>query len=209
MQIINQQIDRYLDDLLPEREAVVQEMETLAKQRNCPSIGPQVGRICHQIARSIGARRIFELGSGFGYSTYWFATALPPGGKVFFTDFSDENIKLARDFFDRCGVVTKVEIHKGDALDTLQRTEGQFDLIFNDLDKALYPVTLDLVLPRLRKGGVLLTDNLLWHGKVLDPQPSHQTQGIMEYTRRIFSSQELFTVLIPVRDGLGVSLKVR
>ena len=148
------------------------------------------------------------MGSGFGYSTYWLAKGLPDDGKVIFTEYSPNNIKLAEDFLGRTNVLDKVEIIQGDAIERLEKMDGEFDLILNDIDKEYYPKSLEVILPRLRKGGILITDNLIWNGRVVEAEPDAQTQSIMEYTKMIYDSPDLWTTIIPLRDGVGISLKL-
>ncbi|MCH8872704.1 O-methyltransferase [candidate division KSB1 bacterium] len=208
MPILGPKIEQYLNDLLPERESVVQEMEEYAEANNFPIVGPLVGRLCYQIVKSINAKRIFEMGSGFGYSTYWLARGLAGDGKIIFTEYSQENIKRAEDFLGKTQVLDKVEIIHGDAIEALENRDEEFDLILNDIDKEYYPKSLKVILPRLRKGGILITDNLIWNARVVEAEPDAQTRGIMEYTKMIYDSPDLWTTIIPLRDGVGISYKL-
>ncbi len=208
MNLLDPEISRYLDELLPDRDPILLEMEKLAQDRQFPIVGPLVGRLCYQLVKTIHASRIFEMGSGFGYSGYWMAKALPENGKIICTESSTENIKRAANFFERGGLANKVEFRQGDALEIIQQVDGPFDVILNDVDKEDYPRALELMVPRLRKGGVLITDNLFWHGRVVEPHPDRATQGILQYTKSLYSSKELYTTIIPLRDGVGVSIKL-
>ena len=208
MPILEPKIEQYLNDLLPERESVVQEMEEYAEANNFPIVGPLVGRLCYQIVKSINAKRIFEMGSGFGYSTYWLARGLAGDGKIIFTEYSQENIKRAEDFLGKTQALDKVEIIHGDAIEALENRDEEFDLILNDIDKEYYPKSLKVILPRLRKGGILITDNLIWNARVVEAEPDTQTRGIMEYTKMIYDSPDLWTTIIPLRDGVGISYKL-
>ncbi len=208
MPILEPKIEHYLNDLLPEGDPVVQEMETYAEANDFPIVGPLVGRLCYQLAKSVHAKRIFEMGSGFGYSTYWLARGLPEKGKIFFTEYSLNNIKLARDFLARAQVLDRVEIIQDDAIESLEKAEGEFDLILNDIDKEYYPKSLKVILAKLRKGGILITDNLIWSGRVVEAEPDAQTRSIIEYTKMIYESPELWTTIIPLRDGVGISYKL-
>ena len=208
MPILEPKIEKYLNDLLPERESVVREMEEYAEANQFPIVGPLVGRLCYQMVKSIKAKLIFEMGSGFGYSTYWLARALPDDGKIFFTEYSQDNIKLAEDFLGKAQVLDKVEIIQGDAIRALENRDEEFDLIMNDIDKEYYPKSLKVILSRLRKGGILITDNLIWSGRVVNTEPDAQTRSIMQYTRLIYDSPDLWTTIIPLRDGVGMSLKL-
>ncbi len=208
MPILEPKIEQYLNDLLPERESVVQEMEEYAEANQFPIVGPLVGRLCYQMVRSINAKRIFEMGSGFGYSTYWLARGLAGDGKIIFTEYSQENIKLAEDFLEKTQVLDKVEIIHGDAIEALENRDEEFDLIMNDIDKEYYPKSLKVILSRLRKGGILITDNLIWNARVVEAEPDTQTRSIMEYTKMIYDSPDLWTTIIPLRDGVGISYKL-
>ncbi|HEX9652195.1 MAG TPA: O-methyltransferase [bacterium] len=208
MEIISSEITRYLDELLPVRDPILVEMEKLAEERKFPIVGPLVGRLCFQLVKLTNAASVFEMGSGFGYSAYWMGLALPAAGKIICTEKSSDNIKLARDYFRRGGLADKVELLQGNALDIIEEFDRPFDVILNDINKVDYPKSLDLILPRLRAGGVLITDNLLWHGRVAQPNPDADTRGVLEYSRMIYSHPQLLTTLIPLRDGVGVTLKL-
>ena len=151
--------------------------------------------------------RSLDLGSGFGYSAYWFGLALGEPDALTLTEFAPENIRLARDYFQRGRVRCELHFHQGDALEILEKLEGPFDIIFNDVDKYQYPKVFRMVGPRLRKGGLFICDNVLWHGQVVEPNPDPSTRGIVEHNRLIFESGTFFSSIIPVRDGLSVSVK--
>src|SRR5215471_12558315 len=154
-------IDRYIKELLPPRDAVVVEMETLAAERDVPIVGPAVATLLATLASSIGARRVFELGSAIGYSTAFFARAVGPSGKVFYTDGSAENAGKARGYLGRLDLLERVEVLVGDAVTSLEKTSGVFDVVFLDIDKDGYPAALEAAAPRVRPGGFLLADNVL------------------------------------------------
>ncbi len=208
MDLIHPEINRYLDSLLPERHPKLLEMERFAKERDFPIVGPQVGRVLYQYVKITGARRIFEMGSGFGYSAFWIAMALPAEGKLICSEASQNNVDLAEDYLKVAGLLPKVQLRIGDALKILGKTEGLFDLIFCDVDTEFYPDALQLALTKLREGGLLITDNALFHGRVLSPNPDATTRGVVEYNRAAFSTENLWTVILPVRDGLAVSWKM-
>src|SRR3954447_381686 len=154
-------VDDYLYSMLPPRDAVLAEMEDQATQRKIPIVGPAVGSILHQLALMINAKTVFELGSAIGYSTIWWARAVGEKGSVVYTDGDSKNAERARAYFQRTGVADRVKLHVGDALEALSEQKEQFDIIFNDVDKDDYPRVLRLVAPRLRKGGLFITDNVL------------------------------------------------
>ena len=208
MPITDPDVEQYLYDLLPSRDAVLEEMEQLAEQRGIPIIGPVVGRILYQLVRLAGAKRVFEMGSAIGYSTIWMARAAGEGATVYYTDSDPENARQAEKFIQRAGVRNRVQILTGDALELLDRTPGTFDVIFNDVDKEQYPQVFRKAVPRIRKGGLLIADNALWYGKVTQPPEDEATRGIVEFNRLIYSSKELFTTILPVRDGFAVCEKL-
>ena len=191
------------------RQAPGLEMHTLARERSFPIVGPEVGRLLFQVARMLGARRIFEMGSGFGYSTLWFARAVPESGRVYHTDGDPENTARARDFLSRAGLSDRVEFLSGDARDLLQAAPGEFDIVFCDIDKHQYPSAYEIFRNRVRAGGAVLIDNLIWSGKVAQGDDDPDTEGIREYLRRMWSDADFVSSLLPIRDGVGLSLKIR
>lgn len=207
--IVLPEIDSYLDSLAPERPAVLKEMETRARRDNIPIVGPLVGSVIYQLTRSRGARRIFELGSAIGYSTIWLALAAGPDAEVFYTDGDPAKAAEARDWFEQAGVADRIQVKVGDALELFDATGGDFDLIFNDVDKHDYPRVFERTLPRLRRGGLLLTDNVLWSGRVTaPPAPGDvQTPAIQEFNTRAAALEGCVYTILPLRDGLGVLMK--
>jgi len=201
-------VDDYLFSLLPARDAVLSEMEAEAGKRKIPIVGPAVGRILQQLAIMSEAKKIFEMGSAIGYSTIWWAQAVGKGGRVFYTDGDRKNADEARRYFDRAGVADRITVKVGDALELLSEEKQEFDIIFNDVDKEDYPRVLRLAIPRLRKGGLFVADNVLWSGKVADPKNKEaSTKAIMEFNRLLYGSPHLFTTILPIRDGLAVAVK--
>jgi caffeoyl-CoA O-methyltransferase len=209
-EILADPIESYLNALLPARDAVLQEMERYAAEHNVPIVGPACGRVLHQLVRISRARRVFELGSAIGYSTLWLARAVGPKGVVFYTDSDPENARRAQAYLKRARMLDRVRLLTGDAIELLRSTKGEFDLIFNDVNKDQYPKVFRLAVPRLRIGGLLITDNVLWSGKVARAAGDDaQTSAIQEFNRLLYSSSRLFTTVIPLRDGLSVSERLR
>lgn len=201
-------VDDYLYSLIPPRDEVLAEMEDYAAKNKVPIVGPVVARILQQMAMVVNARNIFEAGSAIGYSTIWWARAVGDGGKVIYTDGDRANSDRARKYFERAGVTERISIHTGDALELLSEQKQEFDIIFNDVDKEDYPRVLKLAVPRLRKGGLFITDNTLWSGRVTQKNPTATTtRAIQEFNRQLYASKELFTTILPVRDGVSVSVK--
>ncbi len=201
-------VDDYLYSMLPKRDEVLTEMEGYASEHNIPIVGPAVARVLQQLALTINARTVFELGSAIGYSTIWWAQAVGEKGRVIYTDGDPGNAERARRYFDRAGVSNRITLHTGDALEVLSEQKQQYDIIFNDVDKEDYPRVLRLVSPRLRKGGLFVTDNVLWSGRVAEKNPRDpQTKAILEFNRLLYNSEGFYTTILPIRDGLAVALK--
>ena len=186
-------------------------MEEEAARRGIPIVGPAVGRLLAQLVRISGARRVFELGSAVGYSTVWLARAVGPGGRVFYTDGSEEVAAEARRNLEDAGVADRVTVLVGDALECLARTDGELDLVFNDVDKEGYPEVLRQAVPRLRPGGLLVTDNVLWDGALRLPacEDDAETAAIREFNRLSYAHPDLEVTIVPLRDGVAVARKIR
>ena len=200
-------VDDYLYSMLPKRGEVLAEMEEYASEHDIPIVGPAVARVLQQLAMAINARTVFELGSAIGYSTIWWAQAVGENGRVIYTDGDGKNAERARSYFARAGVSRQITLHTGDALEYLSEQKQEFDIIFNDVDKDDYPRVLRLVAPRLRKGGLFITDNVLWSGRVAEKNPDATTKAILEFNRKLYDSKEFYTTMLPIRDGLAVALK--
>jgi predicted O-methyltransferase YrrM len=205
--ILNTKVEEYLADLLPKRDEVISEMERYAKKHDVPIIGPVVARMIYLVAQISGAKRIFEMGSAIGYSTIWLARAAGPEAEVYYTDGDPANAARARGYFKRAGVENSIQIMTGDAVNLIDQVPGEFDLIFIDVDKHQYPDALRKAVPRLRSGGLLLTDNVLWSGKVSRKSTDSRTRAIQQFNKLIYSSSELFPIIIPLRDGVAVCRK--
>jgi len=206
--ILNSNVESYMNDLLPKRDAVLEEMEKLAKRRDIPIIGPACARVLYLMAKLTKARRIFEMGSAIGYSTIWLARAVGPRGRVYYTDGDASNARSAREFLARAGVERRVDVLVGSAQKLLDQTPGKFDIIFIDVDKHQYPEALRKALPRVRSGGLIITDNVLWSGKVTRRALDANTRGVQEFNREIYASKQLFPIIIPLRDGVAVCQKL-
>jgi predicted O-methyltransferase YrrM len=207
--IVHPDLVDYMTRVTPPRDEVPAAMEAIARDRGFPIVGPLVGRLLFALARSTGARRVFELGSGFGYSTYWFARAVGPEGEVVHTEGSEENSRLARELLARAGLAEQVRFEVGDAREIIKSYDGPYDIVFCDVDKDQYPGVPDLAVPRLRTGGLLLFDNMLWFGRVADPEPDEEsTRGVQEVTRLLYARDDLVTTILPLRDGVSVSVKL-
>lgn len=207
--ILDPGTEEYVNALLPSRDSVLREMERFAAKHKVPIVGPACGRVLHQLALLSRARRVFEMGSAIGYSTLWLARAVGPRGTVFYTDTDPRNAERARTYLRRAGVLRRVKIMVGDALESLRSTRGRFDLIFNDVSKVQYPEVFQLALPRLRPGGLLVSDNVLWSGRAARSAVPRDkaTRAIQKFNRLIYRSPQVLTTIIPLRDGLAVCSK--
>lgn len=210
MDLIAPQVGAYLDALVPPREPELERMEAYAREHRFPIIGPAAGHFCYQIARLIGARRVFELGSGYGYSTAWFARAVKEngGGEVHHVVWDDELSAMARGHLAALGYANLVRFHVAEGIETLSRTDGPFDLVFNDIDKDAYPRSLPVIEEKLRPGGVLIIDNMLWDGRIFNRHDhSANTQGVRTFTEQISTSRDWIVSLVPIRDGVIVAVR--
>jgi caffeoyl-CoA O-methyltransferase len=207
---IQDDVEVYLYSLLPERDAVIKEIEDHAAKNRVSIIGPAVARFLSLLVHITGAKRIFEMGSAIGYSTIWLARAAGPKAEIFYTDGNPENAKRAGDYFRRAGVARRIKVQTGNALELVKKASGKFDIVFNDIDKYQYPEALRAALPKLKRGGLLIADNTLWSGKAARPASADDknTLGIQEFNRLVYESKELYPVLIPLRDGVTVAQKL-
>ena len=201
-------VEDYMYNMLPPRDRVLEEMEEEAGKNKIPIVGPAVARIFFQLATMINAKTVFEMGSAIGYSTIWWARAVADGGRVIYTDGDPKNAERARGYFQRAGVANRITLKTGDALELLSEEKQQFDIVFNDVDKDDYPRVLRLAAPRVRKGGLFVTDNVLWSGRIADKNSSDpRTKAIQEFNQALYASPDFYTTILPVRDGVAVALK--
>jgi len=209
-EIISAEVSEYLERLVPKRPPELVRMERHARKTRFPIIGPAVGQLCYLLARSIGAKRVFELGSGFGYSTAWFGRAVKEngGGVVHHVVWDEELSRQARVHLDALGLGDQVQYTVGEAVAALGREAGAFDLIFNDIDKRGYPAALPVIESKLRSGGLLITDNLLWSGRIFDKKNrTPDTQGVRKLTSLVMKSPNWTASIVPIRDGVLVARK--
>jgi predicted O-methyltransferase YrrM len=185
-------------------------MEEIAEKEDFPILGPVCGYYCYQLARMINARSVFELGSGYGYSTAWFAKAVQEngGGVVHHTVWDGDLSKRAQGHLSALGFGELIQYHNAEAVATLRQTQGPFDIIFNDIDKEGYPDSLPVIKERLKHGGLLIIDNMLWSGRVYDSNNEDKnTEAIRRFTRDITSDLDWIVTLFPARDGMIIAYK--
>lgn len=200
-------IEQYMHDLLPPRDEVLSEIEAYAAEHKIPIVGPAVARFLSGLIMMTKAKRIFELGSAIGYSTIWLARAAGPDAEVHYSDGDPDKAKRARGYFERAGVASRIRVHVGDALSALASTPGTFDVIFNDVDKDGYPAVLEAVPNRIRKDGLFITDNTLWHARVLDPK-EETDRAVCLFNQRLFGSLQFYATQLPIRDGVSVAIRL-
>ena len=195
-----EEVHKHLLKVTPERPQVLREMENYAEEIDFPIVGPLVGRLLYQLTILTKARKILELGSGYGYSAFWFSMASG--------DNNSKNKKLAMDFFKRAGLRSHFDYKVGDSLKIAKRLSGPFDIIFNDVAKKDYPPTIDLAAPLLRKGGLFITDNLLVEGKVYARSTEKSPKAVKEFTESLYKDSRFFTTIMPLRDGVSIAVKL-
>jgi caffeoyl-CoA O-methyltransferase len=208
--IVEPRIEEYLKGLYDDGDPVRLEMEALAREKRFPIVGPLVGRALIVLAKAIGARRVFELGSGYGYSALHFARAVGEQGIVHCTELSQENVARAEDFLDRAGLWGRIVYHREEAVAALRRVGGTWDIVYNDIDKDGYPETVEVAHKHLRPGGLFITDNVLWSGRVLPDEDdgTKATRGVKEFTRLLLAHPGFLTYVNPTRDGVAVALRL-
>ena len=212
-QIVPDAVERYLAGLNRAGDPVLDEITRGNATRGLPLVDAEVGALLRVLATSIKASRILEIGTAIGYSGIWLARALPADGMLVTMEFDEDRAREARENFTRAGVADRVSVVVGDAQQKIAKVSGPFDLIFQDGDKTLYTPLLDRLVALLRPGGLLVTDNVLWDGEVIPgfaATPQHDavdTRAIIEYNQRVAAHPDLLTSIVPLRDGVSISVK--
>jgi len=214
MDILNPAVERYLASLATtDDEDVLLEMEGYAREHGFPIVGRLCGRFLEVMARSIDAKRIFEMGSGYGYSAYWFSRATGPEGEIHLTDMDPENEKRALDYLGRAGLDGPIDYHVSSAFDAFNETSGEFDIVYCDIDKHEYPQAFELARSRVRVGGLYMCDNMLWSGRVtgeeLDDSNPELTRTIDKANKLIAADPDFRSFILPIRDGVVCAVKLR
>jgi caffeoyl-CoA O-methyltransferase len=214
--VVGEEVTRYMRSLQDGHDdPVLSAMEQQAREHGFPIVGRLVGVTLDLLARAVGARRVFELGSGYGYSAYWFARAVGESGEVYCTDQDPENEKKASGYLGRAGLWDRIHFHLSDAVEALGKVPGEFDVIYNDIDKHGYPHAWQAARERVRVGGLYLCDNVLWSGHVADQPPTDRpgypgyTKAIVEHNRLIAEDKNYLSTIVPTRDGVMVALRLR
>jgi len=216
-EVVPPEVERLAGLVGPERDAILDEMETHAREESFPIVGPAIGGWLALLARAVDARRVFEFGSGFGYSAYWFARTLPADGEVVLTEIDADELDLARTFFDRAGLTDRAQFEHGDALDTVERYDGPFDVVLVDNEKHRYREAFEAIEPKLRPGSIVLADNAVTAGTVVDRDEvvallagedvdaGEGSAGIAEYVSFVRDRENVDTSLLPLGEGVAVS----
>lgn len=212
---MDDQVEDYLTDLAGAEhgDSVLEQMEARAEENGFPIIGRATGRFVELAARSVGARRVMELGSGYGYSAYWFARAVGPGGEVVCTDADPDNARLAGDYLRAAGVGDRFRYRVGDALEGFAAEPGEFDVVYCDVDKPGYPDCWRAARERIRVGGLWMCDNVIWSGHVATGTDREGLSGwtapIIEHNRLVAEDDRYVASIVPIRDGVMAALRVR
>ena len=208
--ILRPEQESYLDRLLPPRDPLLREMEERAEREDIPISDPEVGRLLSILARSVGARRILEIGAAIGYGAVWLARGAPEA-RVQSVDVDPERLAAAREYLERAGLADRVELIEGKALEVIQRLDGPFDLVYVDAVKTEYRRYLDLALPKLRVGGLIVCDNLLWGGEVAAPgeEEDRDADALRAFNGYLMMHPQLQAVVLPLGDGVGLATKIK
>lgn len=205
--LINTQIENYIVERTVHSNEILDEMHRYASENEIPVVGPLVGNFLLIMSLVTESKKVFELGSGFGYSAYWFAKAVGIDGRVVCTDYSENHMNKAYYFFKKAGLENVLEFETGNSLEILDKADEEFEIIFNDVDKEFYPDVIDIAYDKLVKGGLLITDNVLWYGKVLENDDLPSTRGVKNFNELICADSRFVTSILTLRDGVSVSYK--
>jgi predicted O-methyltransferase YrrM len=209
MDIVNPQVESYMRSLLERYdEPALLEMEAETERRGFPAVGRIVGVTLELLARSIGASRVFELGSGFGYSAYWFARAVGEDGEVHCTEKDPQNVGAGEAWLDRAGLGNQVTWHTGDALTAFRETGGEFDVVFVDIDKSGYPDAWRAASDRIRVGGLYIADNALGTGSTSVIEDSEVARYIREHNDLVARDERFISAIVPTREGDLVAIRI-
>jgi caffeoyl-CoA O-methyltransferase len=196
----------YLDSLLPPRDALLARIEKYAAEHNHPIADPEVAQTMRVLIGAAEPRRLVEVGTNIGYSVIVMGRAVDPGAVVETIELDRGILATAKGFVAEAKLRCDVRFHEGAALEVLPRLEGPFDFAFIDCVKTEYGDYLELLLPKIREGGMIVCDNLLWGGRVAEGVHDASTDALREFNRRLMTDERLTTVILPLGDGLGVSL---
>jgi caffeoyl-CoA O-methyltransferase len=215
MTFMDEEVSGYLTELaeLAHPSGILDEMEAHAREHGFPIVGRSVGGLLELLTRAVGGRRVMELGSGYGYSAYWFARAVGADGEVVCSDGDPGNAARAEGYLAAAGLWERVRYRVGDAVEALSDEEGDFDVVYCDVDKHGYPDSWRAARERIRVGGLYLCDNVLWGGRVATGGDREGMEGwtaaIQEHNRLVTTDDRYVSSIAPVRDGVLLALRVR
>lgn len=206
--IVRDGIDEYIDELVHRGDESLRALEREGLKGGLPIVGAAEGALLHILARAVRAKRILELGTAIGYSGTWLARALAKGGELVTVEWDPERAKVARANFAKTDVGDRVRVEAGSALDVLPKLpDGSFDVVFNDIDKKFYVDVLPHCIAKLRVGGLLLTDNVLWGGDVTRKRRDREAAAIHSYNELLSRDPRMLAVIVPLRDGVSIAMK--
>lgn len=218
-EIVPPETARFVRALGPEPDDILKEMDTYGEEIGFPTVGPEVGGWLQLLATMVDAARVFEFGSGFGYSAYWFARALPATGEIVLTEIDERELDRAREYLARGDLASRAQFEHGDALDIVDSYDGPFDVVLIDNEKDRYKEAFDAVQEKVAPGGVVIADNAMTSGvqdfeKLLawaegdEPAMDAETQGIADYLEAVRADPAFETAVIPIGEGISVSYRV-
>ena len=210
MNFISDKLQQYLDDHSMEESDLLKALDRETHQKVLqPRMlsGSYQGRLLAILAKMIGPKKILEVGTYTGYATLCMAEGLTTGGSIDTIDHNEELADMQRRYFDQSPYGNQITQHLGEAKDILKTLAGPYDLVFLDADKENYPHYFDLIIDKLETGGVILSDNVLWSGKVLEKATDEATSALQEYNHKINTDVRVETVVLPIRDGLTITRK--
>ena len=216
-ELVSEDVTRFAHAIGPQPDEILKQMDEYGAEIGFPTVGPAVGGWLATLCRLVDAERVFEFGSGFGYSAYWFARALPPAGEVVLTEIDEDELDRAREYFDRGDLAEHATFEHGDAIDYAREYEGPFDVVLIDNEKHRYEEAFDAIREKVARGGVVVADNamtstsvdfetvleLVEGGTVEDVTES--TRGVAAYLERVRADPEFETAAIPLGEGIAVS----
>lgn len=206
--IVDPLVQAYLDGLVIKDDPLIDDLEDYGVSKGFPLIGRASGRWLELLATSVNARRVFEMGSGYGFSAFFFARAVGEGGVVVGSECDQHEIDAHHRLFKGHPLANRIAIHHGQAEDILDAQVGRFDVVFMDIHKEGYPAALAQAIPRLRVGGLILADNALWGGKVATDDDADTTDALREFNTAMHEDSRLCTSILPVGDGLAVGVRL-
>lgn len=213
-QSVRDKLDQYARDLFAPEDDLLRRLQAESQQAGMPaiSVSPDEGRMLQFLLKSVGARRVVELGTLAGYSGIWMARALPADGRLITLDNNPDHAAFARRMFDAAGLSDRVEVRLGKALDSLKKlsAEAPIDAMFIDADKDSYPAYLDWAIENVRSGGLIMAHNAFFGGSVVgaEQRDARLVEGLRVFNQRLASDPRLFGTIIPIGDGLAAAVRL-